>query len=84
MNLFPQLDEGDVEDMQTVEEMASFVVLWDLLQAVPLSSSPDTIIWRWMTNGEYTAKSAYNAQFGKQRWRASTSSSLGYYCRAKF
>ena len=52
--------------------------LWDLLQGIQLTGSPDTIIWRWTTNGEYTAKSAYNAQFfgsysqfkGEYIWKA--------------
>jgi hypothetical protein len=46
--------------MQTIEEMASFVQLWDLVQAVQLSDEPDKITWRWTADGEYTAKSAYN------------------------
>ncbi|PUZ51607.1 hypothetical protein GQ55_6G201900 [Panicum hallii var. hallii] len=49
--------------MQTIEEMACFVKLWDLVQAVQLSDEPDKITWSWTADGEYTAKSAYNAQF---------------------
>ena len=49
--------------MQTIEEMAKFVKLWDLVQQVQLTNEPDKIYWRWTTDGNYNAKSAYNVQF---------------------
>jgi len=49
--------------MQTVEQMADFVALWDSVQELQLSNNPDTIAWRWTADGVYTAKSAYKAQF---------------------
>ena len=49
--------------MQTVEEMANFVKLWDLVQQIQLSNEPDGILWRWIADGTYTAKTAYNVQF---------------------
>jgi len=49
--------------MQTVEEMASFVQLWDFAQELHLSNTPDSVTWRWTADGVYTAKSAYNTQF---------------------
>jgi len=49
--------------MQTIEEMASFVKLWDLVQQVQLTNEPDKIYWRWTADGNYNAKSAYNVQF---------------------
>ena len=39
--------------MQTVEEMASFVRLWDLVQQVQLNNEPDSISWRWTADGSY-------------------------------
>jgi hypothetical protein len=33
--------------MNTVDQFAKLVVLWDLLQSVHLSDEPDTIRWRW-------------------------------------
>jgi hypothetical protein len=42
--------------MQTIEEMADFVKLWDLVQEVQLTSEPDQIAWRWTADGVYTAK----------------------------
>ena len=82
--------------MQTVEEMASFVQLWDLVQSVQLSDQQDQITWRWTSDGIYTTKSAYNAQFlgsfstserrtfGEQMLKASTSSLLGFSSNVSF
>jgi hypothetical protein len=76
--------------MQTVEEMASFLELWDLVQRVQLTNGQDQITWRWTSDGNYIAKTAYNAQFhgsyspfkGENIWRAeaegSISSLLGF------
>ena len=49
--------------MQSVDQMASFMELWVIVQAVQLSDGQDTISWRWTSDGAYTAKSAYSAQF---------------------
>lgn len=48
--------------MTTTEEMAEFVVLWDMVQNIQLTSQPDCIRWKWTANGEYTSRSAYEAQ----------------------
>ena len=37
--------------MSTVEEMASFVKLWDYVQQIQLSNEPDELIWRWTLDG---------------------------------
>ena len=49
--------------MSTVEQMASFIRLWDLVQQVQLMDELDHITWRWTSDGFYTSKSAYNIQF---------------------
>ena len=49
--------------METVEEMASFVELWDKVQEVQLTGERDNITWKWMPDGVYTSKSACNVQF---------------------
>ena len=36
-----------------MEEMADFVVLWDLVESVQLTTNEDQISWRWTTDGEY-------------------------------
>ena len=46
-----------------MEEMADFVLLWDSVQGLQLSNTPDSIAWKWTADGVYTAKSAYEAQF---------------------
>ena len=64
--------------MQSVSEMASFVQLWDMVQEVQLNDEQDSIFWRWTSDGVYTTKSAYNAQFlgtyslfkGQHIWQA--------------
>jgi hypothetical protein len=49
--------------MSSAEEMAEFVILWDQVQNVQLSNSPDEFRWRWTADGNYSAKSAYSIQF---------------------
>jgi len=49
--------------MQSVQEMACFVNLWDAVQAIQLTDQPDSIRWKWTAHGDYSAKSAYNIQF---------------------
>jgi len=64
--------------MTTVQEMAEFVILWDLVQQVQLTDGTDEIRWRWTADGIYTSKSAYLAQFngsystynGNDLWKA--------------
>lgn len=36
-----------------------YLHLWHAVDAVQLSDQPDRTVWRWTSNGEYTAKSAY-------------------------
>jgi hypothetical protein len=40
-----------------------YVQVWILLRSVQLSAEPDRLVWRWMTNGQYTSNSCYNALF---------------------
>jgi len=64
--------------MQSVEQMAEFVALWDAVQNVQLTQHPDEIVWRWTPDGVYTTKSAYNIQLqgvystfdGRLLWKA--------------
>ena len=42
--------------MQSVEEMAEFVKLWDMVQEVQLTAVEDEIIWKFTVDGQYTAK----------------------------
>jgi len=45
--------------MESVQQMAESIHLWDLVQHVQLSNQADKIEWKWTSNGEYSAKSAY-------------------------
>jgi len=47
--------------MESISEMVSFTRLWDLVQNVHLTDVQDSITWK--SNGEYTAKSAYQIFF---------------------
>ena len=49
--------------MSMMEEMAEFVMLWDKVQDVQLNDGEDNITWKLTTDGQYTAKSAYEFQF---------------------
>jgi hypothetical protein len=49
--------------MTTTDEMAQLVSLWALISEVQLTDQEDAITWRWTRHGEYSAKSAYTAQF---------------------
>ncbi|WVZ62397.1 hypothetical protein U9M48_012153 [Paspalum notatum var. saurae] len=49
--------------MNSVQQMADFIKLWDLVQAVYLSDAEDTIRWKWTADGVYSSKSAYLVQF---------------------
>lgn len=73
--------------MQSADQMAEFVLLWELLQQVQLSSQQDIIRWRWTATGEYTAKSAYEAQLqgtysnmqGTQVWKAHAEGKIKFF-----
>ncbi|RCV40584.1 hypothetical protein SETIT_9G066500v2 [Setaria italica] len=49
--------------MTSVKELFEFVNLWDLIQGINFTDNPDDIVWRWISNGDYSAKSAYAIQF---------------------
>jgi hypothetical protein len=43
--------------------MEEFILLFMALSHVELSQQKDKINWRWMVDGQYTMKSAYECQF---------------------
>jgi hypothetical protein len=54
----------DVDYNMTEQIIAEFVSLWSYLHNIELSpEQEDTIIWFHTSDGQYTAKSAYNLQF---------------------
>jgi hypothetical protein len=48
--------------MTTVDEMAEFAMLWEMVQEIQFTDRRDELRWRWTSNGEYSSKSAYRAQ----------------------
>jgi len=44
--------------MSTAEEMAEYIMLWEVVQEVQFSQEPDQISWKWTANGLYSSKSA--------------------------
>jgi hypothetical protein len=45
------------------EEVLQFVNLWHIIRDVTLMNLADVVTWRFTPNGQYTASSAYDAQF---------------------
>jgi hypothetical protein len=69
-----------VSGLNTVEELRDFIMIAYIVDSVTLDpSQPDSISWLWTTDGCYSAKSAYRAQFigsyprfsSNKVWRAS-------------
>nr|XP_040249685.1 uncharacterized protein LOC120967149 [Aegilops tauschii subsp. strangulata] len=44
-------------------EVVQYIDLWRRLHGIQLSSTPDTISWKWSANGIYSANSCYKALF---------------------
>lgn len=76
--------------MISVQEMAEFIQLWDLVTQTQLTQQEDKITWRWTGSGEYSAKSAYMAQFqgsfssfhAKAIWQAQAEREAQIFCMA--
>jgi hypothetical protein len=49
--------------MMKTQQMVEFISLWSMLDQVVLSGQQDTIRWKWMADGCYSSRSAYQAQF---------------------
>lgn len=47
----------------TAEATREFAALWEEINHIELGSVPDTVSWRWATDGVYTARSAYAIEF---------------------
>jgi hypothetical protein len=52
-----------LQRISSPEEVWQFVILWHKVKEVQLSEQPDDIIWRLTTSSNYSASSAYAAQF---------------------
>ena len=80
--------------MSNAAEIAEFIVLWEAVQDIHFSDTPDEIVWKWTANGKYTSASAYviqfagecalstPLQFGRLRLKANIVSSPGFLFRS--
>jgi hypothetical protein len=53
----------NLKQISTSEQLEEFILLFDILSDIQLNENRDAIQWRWSTSGEYTAATAYEAQF---------------------
>lgn len=54
----------DIYKQISMQHLSKFISLWGQLNAVALhDENEDCIAWKFTTNGNYTAGSAYKAQF---------------------
>jgi len=58
--------------LHTDAEFRKYASLWEQISLLDRNpNSDDKIIWRWMSDGNYTTKSAYRIQFVGQARRQS-------------
>jgi hypothetical protein len=75
---------GVIDNPDVLEE---FTLLYIALSTVVLNDQRDQIIWRWTSNGQYTAALAYNCQFigamtsfpAKDIWKAIAESKCKFF-----
>jgi hypothetical protein len=53
----------NLKQISTSEQLEEFILLFDILSDIQLNENRDAIQWRWSASGEYTAATAYEAQF---------------------
>lgn len=53
----------DIRGTLGLQEIGQYLQLWMLVSRATLSHEPDKLIWKWMANGSYTARSCYQATF---------------------
>lgn len=54
---------SDIHGALGMVTMVEYVDVWRMIQWITLSNDLDQIIWRWTTNGIYSAASRYQALF---------------------
>jgi hypothetical protein len=53
----------NIKQINTTELLDELTLLFSTLNEIQLNDDKDTISWKWITSGEYSAASAYDAQF---------------------
>jgi hypothetical protein len=56
----------DIVGSLSVPALAQYIAFWDCVQHIHLNNEPDRFIWKWITNQQYSASSAYRAFFHGQ------------------
>jgi hypothetical protein len=64
----------NIRSIDSEDLFDEFILLFNALQGIHLSDHKDSIHWNWTSSGEYSAASAYEAQFmgAYPHYRAST------------
>jgi hypothetical protein len=57
----------DIHGVLGLQELGQYLMLWTRVEATVLTDQPDQIVWRWSTNGVYSAKSCYRSTFQGSR-----------------
>nr|BAJ96734.1 predicted protein [Hordeum vulgare subsp. vulgare] len=53
----------DIRGILGLQEIGQYLQLWLLVSHTTLSPEPDKLTWKWTANGNYTARSCYQATF---------------------
>jgi hypothetical protein len=53
----------NLKQISTSEQLEEFILLFNTLSDIQLNENRGAIQWRWSALGEYTAATAYEAQF---------------------
>ncbi|GJN28521.1 hypothetical protein PR202_gb16659 [Eleusine coracana subsp. coracana] len=53
----------NIKEIDSEDELNELVLLFTVLNGITLTNQDDLIRWKWMANGKYSAKSAYEIQF---------------------
>jgi hypothetical protein len=53
----------DIRGNLGVHEIGQYLRIWHAIEGTTLTDAPDRLIWRWTSDGAYTARSAYMASF---------------------
>jgi hypothetical protein len=56
----------NIQGALTVQVLLDYLMIWDKLESVSLTDSPDQTLWRWTKDGSFTTASAYRLFFSGQ------------------
>jgi hypothetical protein len=49
----------DIQGALTVQVLLDYLLIWDKVESISLTNTPDQIIWRWTRDGAFTTALAY-------------------------